>query len=33
MINDYNILKELDTEFILQNYDNHKTLSEYVEVL
>ncbi len=25
------VLKELDTEFILQNYDNHKTLSEYVE--
>lgn len=31
MINDYKMLKELDTEFILQNYDNHKTLSEYVE--
>ena len=31
MINDYKMLKELDTEFILQNYDNHKTLSEYIE--
>ena len=25
------VLKELDTEYILQNYDNHKTLSEYIE--
>lgn len=25
------VIKELDTEFILQNYDNHNTLTEYVE--
>lgn len=34
MINDYkmeSVIKELDTEFILQNYDNHNTLTEYVE--